>query len=259
MYRPLLVGIAIFLAGGCNLTSLEDPIVIPEVSDEFYLDMWERLEPTGRYLEWKLRTIEKAECEESTLNYSYRTTSGTIELDINAIELPADCTPSEQPLQTTIEGVKLSTNYYPLQFSLRDAVTNEGALVVSTDKYEANLQDSKGIILVRRELRRIPDETIWGQVQLTNDSLKEAAAQFMDQLLQLSQPKLLAAGYYGYFMVETSGKVVLNNNETAGDIQSFTHQFRGDTEDLTELVENTRLQYPEGLTIRLYDTKGRTY
>jgi len=256
MNRLLAILTVLLLAGACNIDSLNDPVVVPEVNDEFYLDMWERLEADGRYLEWKLRTIENADCEDAALDYDYTTTGGTVQLAINAIDNPADCTPSEQPLNAVIEGVKFSNGYYPLSFSLRDAVTNEGTMVISDSKYRVDFKDPSGLVLLRKELRRIPDDVIWGYVKAEQDSLEEAASQFIMELEEMSQPTTLVDGYYGYFTVSDGNKLNYTNSQAPSGATPVIYKYTQDNSVLTDLAETFRQQYPNGLEIKIFNTRG---
>ena len=47
MHRIFTWVMILCISSGCNLSSLEDTVVVPDVDDEFYLDLWEALTPEG--------------------------------------------------------------------------------------------------------------------------------------------------------------------------------------------------------------------
>jgi hypothetical protein len=252
--KPHLIWVFALLANACNISSL-DEVVIPEVNDEFYLDIWENLSPEGRSLEWQLRTIENAECEGASLNYSYRQLASSIELVINEINNPADCAPAEQPLEVSIDAGTLAVSTYPLSFSLRATVTNEGTLSVDDDKYILDFDKPVGIRLQRRELLRIPDKVIWGYVHTAHDSLEMAAESWTAQFAALCVPASLKTGYYGYFVLR-NGDIILNNELVPVGASQFAYELVADKSELEALLTTYRNQYPEGLDIKIFNTKG---
>ena len=253
--KPHIILIIAILVNACNISSL-DEVVIPEVNDEFYLDIWENLTPEGRILEWKLRTIENAECEDASLDYTYRQYASSIELIINKINNPTDCTPGEQPLEASIDAGPLGISAYPLSFSLRETVANEGTLIVNSDKYILDFTNPVGIIVLRRELFRVPGQVIWGYIHASGDAQEMAAEELFTQLTALCTPVTLNAGYYGYFTAQQDGEVVLNNSGAPLGASHFAYEFVADKAQLEALLASYRSQYPEGLEVKIFNTLG---
>jgi hypothetical protein len=258
MNRFFLLLACLIGINACNISSLNDPVLIPEVEDEFYLDMWENLTPEGRYLEWRLRTIDNASCEEAYLDYTYDRGGRAIDLAINAIINPVDCTPGEQPLEVGIDAGRLVNDTYDLSFSLRESVTNSGQLDVTEQLYEINFEDPSGFVLLRNKLYRIPDQVIWGYVHANTPELKAAAAAFNNDLSQITDPVVLENGYYGHFTI-LNRNISLNNDFTPIGATIFYYQLNGDDDRLSNLIEENRSNYSEGLTIKVYNTLGEEY
>ncbi|MCG8327048.1 MAG: hypothetical protein MI974_05145 [Chitinophagales bacterium] len=258
MHRILLccfIGSIILIAGACNLSSLDDPIVVTDLENEFYLDLWEHLEPEGRFLEWRLRTIENAECEDASIDYFYRNSGGTIGLNINAIINPADCTPSEQPLSVYFAGGQLNNDVYPISIGVRDAVVNEGSLIVSDDSYRLSFSSLTGVVLLKRVLRRIPDPVIWGYIHTQHDSLQVAADEFMNNLETKTLPVSLKEGNYGYFSVDNEAVIIKHIHVPEGATM-FAYEYIQDDDVLEGMITSLKEEHPNGIEVRIFNTKG---
>ena len=58
----IYTGLLLFLFLGltsCKLDNLEDIVVVADVEDEFYLDMWEELNPDASKLQFRIATIKQ--------------------------------------------------------------------------------------------------------------------------------------------------------------------------------------------------------
>lgn len=251
----ILLGVAA-LVSTCQIDT-EDAIVISDVNDEFYLDIWEQLTLEGRQLQWHIRTIEDAECTDSELAHNYRETGTTISLAINSIIDPEDCTAGEQPLRDTLVAGQLANGVYDLSLSLRDAVNNSGQLIINPDYYELAFDKSQGILPLRRLLRRVPENLIWGYIRTQVDSLTEPANQLVSDIAELGSPASPQEGYYGYFTV--NGDVLSPADDQLAGADSFAYLLDKDTSQLEALISTFRDQYPEGVEVKLFDWKGRAY
>ena len=261
MHRILLcclIGSILLIAGACDLSSLDEPIVVTDLENEFYLDIWENLEPEGRSLEWRLRTIANAECEDASIDYSYRNSGGTIDLNINAIINPADCTPSEQPLSAYFTGGQLDNDVYPISIGVRDAVVNEGSLIVSDDSYRLSFSSLTGVILLKRILRRIPDPVIWGYIHAPHDSLQAAADEFIYELETKTRPVSLKEGNYGYFSVDNEAIIIKHIHVPEGATM-FAYEFIQEEDVLQGMITTLKEEHPAGIEVSIFNTRGREF
>ena len=95
MHRIFTWVMILFISSGCNLSSLEDTVVVPDVDDEFYLDLWEVLSPEGRFLEFRLRTIANEPCLNTSINYTFQQTNRELSISINEILREEGCEEGE--------------------------------------------------------------------------------------------------------------------------------------------------------------------
>lgn len=242
----------------CNISSPDDTVLVPEVEDEFYLDMWEKLTPEGRYFEWHLQTIGNANCVETYLDYTYNQGGRDIDLGINAIINPVDCSPGEQPLEANVDAGRLVNDNYNLSFRLRESVTNDGQLSVTNNLYQVNFERLSGLVLLRNKLHRIPDQVIWGYVHAKDSELKTVATSLINDLSQITEPVILEDGYYGYFNI-LDHSISLNNDFTPIGAMIFYYNLSGDDRVLSDLIAENRETYKEGLEIRVFNTLGEEY
>ncbi|MCB0594199.1 MAG: hypothetical protein H6557_24135 [Lewinellaceae bacterium] len=250
----------LFVASGCNLSSLEDTIVVPDVDDEFYLDFWEVLTPQGRYLEFRLRTIADEPCLNSTIDYEFRQTNRELSISINEIIREEGCVAGEAPATASIRSYSpLPGGFYPLFVDLRDKVTSEGQMVITSGAYNVSLDEGGGIILLRPELLRIPDESIWGYVFYEDDVLEPVAAEFLAKLQSISKARSLSTGYYGYFLIDNNGVLKFTNQAAPANAQTFTYRFDGDKAALISLLEEYRSNYGEALEVKIFNTLGEEF
>lgn len=254
----VLVCFSILLAASCNLSSLNDPIVVPDVEDEFYLELWESFSAQGRQLEWKLRTIEPVDCEDALISFSFTQRAGQeLALSINEIVSPGDCVPPGAPAAATVEVGALPNGDYPVSVALRATVSREGELSVSQDLYQIEVATGGGIIPLRNELHRIPEGTIWGYASYSPD--RAVAQAFEDELRALSSSQGLALGYYGYFRVEPGELEMLGAGQPAEGAVVFQRQLEAANRDaVVSLIESYRANYPD-ITIAVWNTLGETW
>ena len=257
MYRIFTCATIFFVAVGCNLSSLEDTVVVPDVDDEFYLDIWEALTPQGRFLEFHLRTIANEPCLHTSIDYEFQQTNRELAISINEIVREEGCEAGEAPATATIQSYSpLPGGYYPLFVDLREKVSSDGQVVVTSEAYTINLEDGGGILLLRPELLRIPDESIWGYLSFDDEALETVAETFVADLQSISKIRPLREGYYGYFTVNNKGALRFPNNIAPNDARTFSYRYDGEREALLNLLENYRSAYGEALKIKIFNTLG---
>lgn len=260
--RLLALGVWIgsILLAGCNLDSFNDPVVVAEVNDEFHIDLWENLSPFGSSLVFKIQTIEEFECKNYSINYNVVPKFREFSISLNEIQEPGDC---EQGINTARASINLGTltpGFYQLNIDLKNTVFNQGQLTVSSERYLIEMEDAKGINFVRRELFRIPGNTIWGYIAYA-DGAEPIADDFIHQLEGLSQSKSLKKGYYGYFSVENdnSDQIIFPQLSIAQDFKPFLFHYDSPESEIAELVDHFRADYGQDIQISLTNDEGRSF
>ena len=257
MYRIFSWVMILCISTGCNLSSLEDTVVVPDVDDEFYLDLWEVLSPQGRFLEFRLRTIANESCLNATINHTFQQTNRELSISINEIIREEGCEAGEAPATASMRTYSpLPGGYFPLFVDLRKKISSDGQLVVTSEAYNISLDDGGGVILLRPELLRIPDETIWGYIAFEDGALDAVAEEFVARLQSISKIHSLREGYYGYFLVNSKGTLKFSNEVAPAGSRTFTYRYDGEKEALLDLLEEYRSNYGEALNIKIFNTLG---
>ncbi|MCB0554140.1 MAG: hypothetical protein KDD02_11355 [Phaeodactylibacter sp.] len=254
----VIVFVSICLAAGCNLSSLEDRIVVPDVEDEFYLDLWESLTPQGRFLEFRLRTIENEDCLNASIDHEIRQVQGNIALSINEVQQSQECVPGQAPASANARVGILQSGFYTVEVGLRKTVSTKGQLILTPDNYNLSLDSGGGVVLLHSQLKRIPEQSIWGYVSYENDGLKDVAQNLVQDILARCELQSLKNGYYGYFTIE-DGTLRLPNTVAPEGAFSFQYRLVESKENIQALLESYRSEYGDQLTVKVFNTLGEEW
>lgn len=255
-----VVAFLLFSVFGCKVEELEDVVVVADVEKEFYLDFWEDLSLDGRSLEFQIETIKKENCRNTLIDYRLHKTNSNIAISIRDIREPAICDPGPAPARVGIDVGSLKAGFYTFSIDLKNTVFNEGQLTTLNDRYLISLETENGVQLVRKELFRVPDETIWGYVHYQSPDDEYGALQFINRLKELGSSTPFKQGYYGHFTVGADG--VINSvygEPEEGQVRPFLVSYRGGKEPLQNLINRFRTDYGAEVTFRLYNSLGESF
>jgi hypothetical protein len=245
---------------GCNFDKTSDPIIVPEVEKEFRVELREQLGPTPRRLQVLLQTVQLQPCLNASIAHELLPAPGLIRIDIAGIELPDNCPPGVAPARDTIQLSLLSNNNYLFEVNLKNTISNEGTLRITDEAYTMNLGAEKGLVLPYKQLRRIPDYTIWGYAGHSSPSAASIAGQFVNELFVRSTAANLQAGNYGYFSVAPgSGSITIADSPADLTLRPFAFRFNGNVDDLRNITESYRNQYGSLLQIKLLAVTGEVF
>ena len=245
---------------GCNLESLDEPIIVSNVEKEFHLDLWEALWPNSRTSQLLIETIEDEACQNYTIAYQFNKSGSTLELSLNEIVSPEDCIDGEAPASSVVDFGALSEGIYELNIDLKNTVFSKGQLTITEDYYTINMDTEEGIIFVRRELLRVPDDLIWGYVGSEDAEFTAALEGFLADLQANTSSKTLTAGYYGYFSINQSRELVYSTFPfPENQFQTFYYEYNGTEAELQEMIDNYRTTHGEDVTFKLYNAAGREF
>ena len=254
--RIIYLVLALALASGCDLTNPKDPIIVPEVSDEFYVDMWERLDgPLGRELVVKIESIEPERCLNYRIDHFFVRHGNRLQISLNSIVRPNDCVSGEATVKADVLVGSLPNGNHGMDIAFRNVVVNSGQLSINNESYLLDMKTEHGIILLREELLRVPNDAIWGYVE----AIPAVAEQFTNDLARISRPADgYRAGYYGHFTISTIDRKVFIYNQPSADVaKSFLYAYTGNESALKTLLNEYRQTYAGQLTIRLWNARGQ--
>lgn len=255
-----ITGLCLIAAGtGCNLTDIEDPIIVPAVEKEFFVEMREQLGTPPRNLSVWLRTIKVQNCLNSSIRYEIAETPSRIRIDIEGINTPTDCMPGAAQARETIEVSPLVPGLISFDINLKNTVNNQGTLHITPEVYTLNLATEEGLVITNNQLRRIPDHTIWGYVTYSLPPGQIVAGNFINELAALSSAGSFTPGNYGYFSVPSTGSSFgISESPADPNIRTFVHRFTGNMDDLRSLVQSYRNDHGSLIQIKLTTSTGES-
>jgi len=254
MKRGLLYVFVILCAMSCRDNLIPDETI--NVEDTFSIDLFEALDGADRSFQIKARSIESEECTNAIIGYTLKNSPSLVSVSFNDITTDGACEVGMAPAQSTVELGGIENGTYTMQLNLKEVVFNNGSLVVTDEAFELSMNSENGINLIRSELKRIPQNLVWGYVAYDNTSLNEACNQLLTDATNLMIPSNLTDGYYGYFdlnqqvltPVEGPNKIV---------VKPFYGLLDASLDDLGAIAENFRENYQgQGAELRLFTWRG---
>ena len=258
----LTVGLWVFylMAGGCDISSDKEPIILPDVKDEFYVDLWEQLgTPGGRRLIVQIESVENKKCLNNRIDFFATRNGNRLKVSISRIIEPNDCVPGEAPVKANADIGSLPFGLYGFDIDFKGVVANKGTLTISSESYLLKMKTEHGIIVVRDELLRVPESAIWGYVAYRQSTQTTAAERFLSDLRAISTPfSDTRPGYYGYFTINPlDGNLSILNQPTDAVVLTFLFQFNGQNADLKKLTDLYRKD--SQLEIKLLNARGEEF
>ncbi len=244
----LLSTLFAFLATGCYN---DDPVVINNVEDEFYIDFWEELNTDSRSFLINIKTIDEKECENYIINYSASTEDNVTTLTLNNFELEGECEAGSAPASALYKFDKELTGSNSIQINLQDAIENNGTINVDDDMYTILMSSNIGIEVARRELHRVPENTIWGFISYSTTQEAAKCNQILTEIENYAKLSVqFNEGYYGYFDIEKDNSIqVYNKTPEFNHVISFIYNYDKSLKDsLKDLLEN----YDDDEKIQIY-------
>lgn len=241
------------------MAKLDDPIIITDIEEEFYIGIIENLKSEPRSLQFLLTTIKKKDCENYRIQYNTDRIANRLKLSIRDIAEPEDCIPGEAPAFATADLGPLSAGYYRLTVDLKETVFNEGQISVLDDRYSIKMENKEGIIFLQQELLKVPKNTAWGYVTFQSPGDAVIADQLIETLANTGEQGTFRKGYYGHFhILDDSGRVAISNQPAATQIKTFLFHFpsQDNKQAFKETVDSFRNRYTGAIEIRVFDDKG---
>ncbi len=236
----------------------DTPVFNIEIDDEFFIDMREELKPNQRSLSFWVQTIEKKDCQNTSLDYSFHRNGNTFIVSLNDLVEPEDCIQDSTYIEGIIPTAEFSEGTYFLQINLKEDIINKGRLSVSPEHYELSLDSHDGISLRHPKLYRLPSNSAWGYVAYHNSNDSELADELMAELSNLAEPAAFSPGYYGFFELDADQQIELQSLVEQAFHTNFLLQFDEDKTELANLINSYRQQYPAQLEIHVFTAEGES-
>lgn len=244
---------------GCQIDNLKDPIIIPGIEKELYIDLWERLLQTNNILSLQVETIEDESCTNVNIRTSLVQSNQYIDFDILSITQPNDCIPGEAPARGEALVGQLANGLYDINVHLQNEIASNAKLEVTPEYFRITPGAQIGFSWKHTELRRVPAQTLWGYVSATESSLLSDALEAQAALMAMGAATGLPEGYYGYFIIDNNGNLEVKDAPTSPVLLPFLISYDGSDQAVTQLVQSLRQQSPAGLQISVFSGKGAVW
>jgi hypothetical protein len=243
----------------CKEDKLGDPIVVSNINKEFYLDLTESLGPDQRITHFHVKTIEDGQCLNGEIGFDFTRLGNRLKLSVTDVIIPEDCIPGEAPAYADVTGGYLESKFYVFNFDLRNTVINNGSLIVEDNRYLLNLETEEGVILLHKEIFRVPQNTFWGYLAYEDPAYESQATEIFDNFSGKGEMPELELGYYGYFTINlTPEGVEITDVVDSAFRKPFIFSYDGNWNEIKELANELTENNPD-ITIKLFDDKGHAF
>lgn len=251
----VLLSLMIPLLWSCNIENLDDPIIVGNVEDEIYLDLFEELSLPNRGLTLRMETIEMEDCLNATLETDHTRGPTRLSLEILQVLPPGECDLGLAPAKGVEEvGILANTNYSFL-VNIRNTVDSEGTLEVTEDAIRLSFPTENGFRLRTPELLRIPDDLIWGYVEIPATGNEAGAREIIEEIGAIAENHTLIQGYYGYFQTDNQGEFFIIENNPDRQHLSYGFKYSASETELINKLASLRSIYTD-YPIFLLNQKG---
>jgi len=245
MRRNLILSLGLFLwllfALGCDNTKeviVNPPIVT--INSAIKLTSFENLDPVAPTFELRCLTDSLYDCTNYQIEFLLDTNADTFDLIFTEIDRPGVCLPGNGRAFAIINLGDLAGGTYQFPVTVNNVVASAD-LVVTDSTIEVIGGDSTWTNFLRPILRRIPSNTIWGQVGYNLIAALDSANTFFDSLVSIGAvAETLSTGSYGYFYFNGSGNPdsILELGPSIGTNFRipYVYTFSGDTATLHSLI-----------------------
>ena len=248
-----LLALFTLLVFGCNKNKEGDKII--DIEKEFTFQLWEKLDEYGGNFQLIASTIQNQKCGGTKIEYAQNTIGSKVIVTIKNLIQPSTCNGKLEPALDTISLGNLTKGTYKLNINLKDAVLNDGTLVVDDKKYTVAMTKEDGIDIPQREILRVPRGAIWGYVSYENGQ-ESKFIKFNDNLLRLTTPLSITHGDYGYFVVKPSAIDIKSSFDSKKpNVRQLFATLTGNRIEMQNLVQEYRSQ---GLDMKIFIFDGKT-
>jgi len=259
MKKGHLLLLFLFFLSSCELAKVGDPIVVPDVEDEFYIDWRENLTENQRSLNLTIRTIKEEQCPDASIAYDLIRFNLGYRISLNEITANNNCDNKDKPALVEIPLGRVSQGVYQLHIDLKNSVNNEGSLQANEDFYALNMRSEDGIKVLDDVLYKIPQNTVWGYINYKEAGNEASAKELLDELEAMSQENSFSPGYYGHFRIGSTGQVAMPGQPISSRLKTFVFVIPDKREEIIQLADRYRDQFGETIQLNLYDDKGWNY
>lgn len=255
----LLLFLTVVFLASCELAKVGEPIIVPDVEDEFYINWKENLSPTQRTLQMVIRTIKENQCPDASITYNFSRLNLGYRISLNDIVETDNCDEKNRPAIAEIPLGYVGRGTYQVEIDLKNSVSNQGTLQAYADSYSLNMRTEDGIQVLDKVLYKIPEHSVWGYFNFERIEDEAVVEGLLNELADMGVPRSFNAGYYGHFRIGTTGQVALVDQPISSRLKTFIFSIPEQREALTVFVQKVKDQYGDNVTLVMFDDTGWKY
>lgn len=206
----------------CNLSSIDTPVVIAEVDEEFNLEIREELSSGENSFVLEIESIKQKGCLNYSIDKFYVQQGNKLNVFINDIIQPLDCVAGEAPAKTFIDLGQVGSGIFNLRIDLKKTLFNEGQIIINDDDFSVLMRSENGIKFRHSKVLRVPKNYVWGYIQFKQEN-QELSRDFFTELETEARKINPEQGYYHYFEIDKNNLVSVKGQPDEGVIQSFIY------------------------------------
>ncbi len=243
------IGLKTALAGHVDKTAFNEKIGIRLV---------EELNDTNRTLLFACATSKAFACSNYKIEHSFAVKNNTITLKFTGIDKPSYCTRAFGPATARISIGSLENQMYTLIIHIGQNIV-KGSIDVSKQAFIVTLENEDLVSVVNPDLKRIPENTIYGAVHYHAAATESIVKEFFDSLKHYgAKPSKYFPGNYGSFQIEENGQIKQFKNGGYRFTIQYIYTYSKDSKNLIDLVKRYGKRYPDLLLIKFHNSKGET-
>lgn len=251
LFIYLLLGLAL---GSC---SKNEELLVVNVAKEFDIKLLETLSPENNKFDLIITTLSDHSCLNAEISFSNSFTVGKIGVQIDGIDNPQDCIPGSEPVSVALP-LLLNEGSIAIDISLKNEVINSGTLEVSSEGYAIHMDTDHGIVYSQDQVKRIPNNLVWGYVGSNDQNTIESFSQIVGDIKDNSSLNNvgLVQGDYGHFIIHEDKTISGQNiSEDLNGLNQFIFNNSSNSENIQSVVDTLKINYPQ-LKITLVTSDG---
>lgn len=254
----------LFIFSACSKPS-DDTSILINIEKEFTVSMIETLSQDANPLNLQIATINELECSNYEIISSYSVSDERVVASIDFLREPEDCIEETSIISSAIKIGNLENGRYIFRLNLElGSIVNEGTLTIDDEKYTIELDSEYGIKFPIKRLYKIPDNYIWGKINIAANAPGNLLDEFTAELGHIVDVSTLPTGEYGHFKINADLDVDFTSNElqlsgfSSVDSSSFIFKLTGTKADLEEILDSYRNTFNDQIDIYMVTSEGET-
>lgn len=221
--------------------------------------MSEKVDSTKRILILNCYTEKIFDCSNYGIKSSFVVTNDKITINFTELIIPNICLTSLGPATTIINLETLTNKIYELELNIGSSKIS-GQLDVTTGSFKATLPVQSKIQFINPDLKRVPQNTIYGTVHYHSTATSSLVQKFIDTLQILGAVQTTySPGDYGNFQIEANGQIKQTQDVGYYFTRYYIFNYTNNSTQLKDLVKRFGVNYGSLLLVTLNTTRGETF